>query len=70
MDKAWAGLDAGKEFHRAHVLNASGRKLLSQKGQNDEADISKLIVETLSFTEEVVWDYLTTTLMQRRVRIP
>ena len=25
MDKAWAGVDAGKEFHRAHVLDAWGR---------------------------------------------
>ena len=25
MDKAWAGVDAGKEFHWAHVLDASGR---------------------------------------------
>jgi hypothetical protein len=31
MDKAWAGVDAGKEFHWAHVLDASGRELLSRK---------------------------------------
>ena len=29
MDKAWAGVDAGKEFHWVHVLDASGRELLS-----------------------------------------
>ncbi len=30
VDKAWAGVDdAGKEFHWAHVLDASGRELLS-----------------------------------------
>ena len=29
MEKAWAGVDAGKEFHWAHVLDASGRELLS-----------------------------------------
>jgi transposase len=55
MDKAWAGVDAGKEFHWAHVLDASGRELLSRKVENDEADISKLIHEVLFLAEEVVW---------------
>ena len=55
MDKVWAGIDAGKEFHWAHVLDASGRELLSRKVENDEADISKLIDEALSLAEEVVW---------------
>ena len=44
MDKAWAGGDAGKEFHWAHVLDASGRQLLSRKVENDEADLSKLTI--------------------------
>ena len=47
MDKAWAGVDAGKEFHWAHVLDASGRELLSRKVENDEADLSTLIDEAL-----------------------
>jgi transposase len=55
MDKAWTGVDAGKEFHWAHVLDASGSELLSRKIENDEADISKLIDEVISLAEEVVW---------------
>jgi transposase len=55
MDKAWAGLDVGKEFHWAHVLDASGRELLSRKVENDEADILKLIDEALSLAKEIVW---------------
>src|SRR5215207_3555691 len=55
MDKAWAGVDAGKEFHWAHVLDASGRELLSRKVENDEADVSKPIDEVLFLVEEVVW---------------
>lgn len=55
MDKAWAGVDAGKEFHWAHVLDASGRELLSRKVENDEADLLKLIAESLSIAEEVTW---------------
>src|SRR3712207_2731339 len=52
---AWVGVDVGKEFHWAHVLDASGRELLSYRVENDEANISRLIDEALSFAEEIVW---------------
>src|SRR5215211_733829 len=51
MEKVWAGIDAGKEFHWAHVLDASGKELLSRKVENDEADT----YEALCFAEEVLW---------------
>ena len=41
MDKGWVGIDVGKEFHWAHVLDTSGKELLSRKVENDEADISQ-----------------------------
>src|SRR5215203_1519404 len=55
MNKVWVGVDAGKEFHWAHMLDASGRQLLSRKVENDEADILELIDEALSLAEEIVW---------------
>jgi transposase len=55
LNNAWVGVDVGREFHWAHVLDASGRELLSCRVENDEAEISKLIDEALSFAEEVVW---------------
>ncbi|MDN5698602.1 MAG: IS110 family transposase, partial [Rubrobacter sp.] len=55
MDKAWLGVDAGKEFHWAHLLDASGRQLLSRRVENDEDDLCALIDEAISHTEEVVW---------------
>jgi hypothetical protein len=55
MNKAWVGLDAGKEFHWAHVLDVSGTQLLSRKVENDEAEIARLIDEALSMAEEIVW---------------
>lgn len=55
MDRAWAGIDAGKEVHWAHVLDASGEKLLCRKVTNDEADLLGLIDEILSIADEVVW---------------
>jgi hypothetical protein len=35
------GVDLGKAFHWAHVLDASGREILSRKLENDEAYISR-----------------------------
>ena len=55
MDRVWVGIDVGKEFHWVHVLDTSGRELLSRKLENDEAVISKLVDKTLSLAEEVVW---------------
>jgi transposase len=56
MNKAWAGIDAGKEVHWAHVLEASGAQLLSRRVENDEGDLSLLINEVLALAEEeVVW---------------
>jgi hypothetical protein len=55
MDEAWACVDVGKEFHWAHMLDASGRELLCRKVENDEADILRLIDEALSLAEGVVW---------------
>jgi transposase len=55
MDKAWAGVDVGKGFHWAHVLDVSGRELLSRRVENDEADILRLIDEALSLAEELLW---------------
>ena len=55
MDKAWAGVEAGKVFHWAQVLDASGRELLSRKVENDEAEISKLIDEALLWLAKEVF---------------
>ena len=55
MGRVWAGVDVGKGFHWAHVLDASGRELLSRRVENDEADIARLIDEALSFAKEVIW---------------
>jgi transposase len=55
MDKAWVGVDAGKEFHWAHALDASGTELLSRRVENDEASLSALIDEALSLMKDLVW---------------
>jgi transposase len=55
MDNAWAGIDAGKEFHWARVVGIEGETLLSRKVENDEADLRKLIGEVLPLAEEITW---------------
>ena len=54
-NKVWAGIDAGKEVHWAHVLDASGTEILSRRVENDEADLLRLIDEVLTLAEEAVW---------------
>jgi transposase len=51
----WVGIDAGKESHWAHMLDASGIQLLSRKVENDEAELVALIEEVLSLAQNVVW---------------
>ncbi len=53
--KVWVGIDAGKELHWAHVLDASGQQILSRRVENEEADLSGLIDEVLALSEEPVW---------------
>jgi transposase len=55
MDRAWVGIDAGKEFHWVHVMDASGTQLLSRRVENDEADLLGLIDEILTLAEDLVW---------------
>jgi len=55
VPNAWVGVDARKEFHWVHVLDASGTQLLSRRVENDEADLSGLLDEVLSLAGDVVW---------------
>jgi hypothetical protein len=40
---AWVGIDVGKTHHWACMVDADGKKLLSIKVANDEADIVALL---------------------------
>src|SRR5215218_7575277 len=46
--KAWVGVDVGKEFHWAVVVDAEGEILLSRRVENEEADVSALVEEVLA----------------------
>ncbi|HEY1440986.1 MAG TPA: IS110 family transposase [Mycobacterium sp.] len=53
----WAGVDAGKSDHHCVVIDTDGRRLLSQRVPNDEAELLELIraVTTLADGGEVTW---------------
>lgn len=56
MGKVWVGVDAGKGFHWAVALGVEGEVLLSRRVENDEADLSALLDEVLSFgLDDVLW---------------
>lgn len=55
MNKCYVGIDAGKEFHWAVVLDEDGESLLSRRVENDEADIEALIGEVADLAEQALW---------------
>ena len=55
MAKAWAGVDVGKEFHWAAVVEEGGDLLLSRRVENTEADLVAMIAEIESSGREVTW---------------
>jgi transposase len=54
-DKAWVGIDVGKTHHWACVVDVDGKKLLSIKVANDEADIVALIATAGSQATQLDW---------------
>ena len=54
-DTAWVGIDVGKTHHWACMVDAEGKKLLSIKVANDEADIVALIANAGSQATQLVW---------------
>jgi transposase len=55
VEKVWAGVDVGKGFHWAHVVDTAGEVLLSRRVENDEADLLALVEEVLSLAGGAVW---------------
>ncbi|MER6121933.1 IS110 family transposase [Streptomyces sp. NPDC001795] len=57
MPQLWAGTDAGKAEHHCTALDAEGRKLLSRRVQNDEADLLQLLGDVLDLADggPVTW---------------
>jgi transposase len=54
-DTAWVGIDVGKTHHWACVVDVDGKKLLSVKVANDEAEIEALLAKTGSLAMQLIW---------------
>lgn len=55
MERAFAGIDVGKEFHWAVVLGEQGEELLSQRVENTEEDLQALVAEVDALATQVRW---------------
>lgn len=51
----WVGVDVGKSHHWIAVVDAAGRRLLSQKVSNDEAELSAVIASVGGLAGEALW---------------
>jgi transposase len=54
-EKAWVGVDVGKTHHWVCVLDADGRKVLSIKIANDQAELTSVIARVSDLARQIVW---------------
>jgi transposase len=55
LERAWVGLDIGKDFHWAVGLSAEGEELLSRRVENTEEDLRALLAEVAAWDREILW---------------
>jgi transposase len=57
VPKIWAGIDAGKREHHCVVIDEAGKKLLSERVENDESVLLELIASVVDLAdgEPVTW---------------
>jgi hypothetical protein len=57
MPELWAGVDVGKEHHHCVVIDVDGRRLLSRRVGNDQAQLAQLLSEAraLAVGGDVTW---------------
>ena len=57
MPKLWAGIDAGKREHHCVVIDEAGKKLLSERVENDEGTLLGLIATAVDLAagEQIIW---------------
>lgn len=55
MERAWAGVDIGKEHHHVVVIDTDGNRLLSRRISNDESVLLELIGQVTTLANTVRW---------------
>ena len=54
-EKAWVGVDVGKTHHWVCVLDTDGKKVLSVKIANDQAELTAVIARVSTLARQTVW---------------
>ena len=54
-EKAWVGVDIGKTHHWVCVLDPDGKKMLSMKIANDQAEITAVITRVSELARQIIW---------------
>ena len=54
-EKAWVGVDVGKTHHWVCVLDTDGKKVLSVKIANDQAELTAVIARVGALARQTVW---------------
>ena len=55
MERAFAGIDVGKEFHWVVALGEQGEELLSRRVENTQEDLLAVMAEVAALAEHVRW---------------
>lgn len=55
MERAWAGVDIGREHHHVVVVDIDGERLLSRRVANDEAALLEVIGQVMGLAGRVTW---------------
>ena len=54
-EKAWVGVDVGKTHHWVCVLDPDGKKMLSVKIANDQAELTAVITRVSELARQIIW---------------
>lgn len=54
LDRAWVGVDVGKEHNWVVAVDADGRVVLSRKVANDEREIVRVLADAAALADELV----------------
>ncbi len=55
VERAWAGIDAGKGHHHVVVIDPDGKRLLSRRVANTEPDLLELIDAVQALATQIAW---------------
>jgi len=55
VERAWAGIDAGKGHHHVVVIDPDGKRLLSGRVANTEPDLLELIDAVQALATQIAW---------------